>query len=69
MNKQEAQEYVQNRFKDVSVDSLTVTQKVALVNQLIQELRQNSFIVVVDDHARYPVQGIHIDDFGMTYLV
>lgn len=69
MNKQEAQQYVQERYKEVNLDLLTVKQKVELINQLIQELQQNRFIVVVDDTARYPVQGISIDDFGMTYLV
>lgn len=69
MNKQEAQQYVQEHCKESNISSLTVAQKVALINQLIQELRQNRFIVIVDDNARYPVQGVSVDDFGMTYLV
>lgn len=69
MNKEEAQQYVQERYKEVNIETLTVTQKVALINKLIQELRQNRFIVIVDNNARYPVQGVSVDDFGMTYLV
>ena len=69
MNKEEAKQYVADRSKDYDLSNMSVKEKVTLINQLIKELRYNGFVTLIDDRLPYPVQGVSIDDSGMTYLV
>ena len=69
MNKEEAKQYVADRSKDYDLSNMSVKEKVTLINQLIKELRYSGFVTLIDDRLPYPVQGVSIDDSGMTYLV
>ena len=59
---QDAKDYVQRRL----LEMCTTHSKVQAVNQIIQELYSNRFIVTI---ARYPVKGVSMDAQGVIYHV